>query len=205
MNAESLIDQSAIVVNSTFGKKCSIGANTRFCYSHIDDYSYVSVNSNIFSTKIEKFSSISWNVSINPAKHDYRRFTQHPILFAKKYGMLPFPDSTPYYQQYQDVHIGNDVWIGCNSVIHGGVRIGDGAVIGAGAQISHDVSPYAIVVGRNNHLKNRFSDEIIEGLLSLRWWNFPIEIIQEIVPILAKEPTLSLINNLKELEDKRDN
>jgi acetyltransferase-like isoleucine patch superfamily enzyme len=43
--------------------------------------------------------------------------------------------------------IGNDVWIGANSVITDGVTIGDGAVIGAGSVVTRDVAPYAIVVG----------------------------------------------------------
>lgn len=118
MNQTPQIDATAIITNSTIGDYCSIGANTRFCYSSLDPFSYVSVNSNIFSTKIKKFSSISWNVSINPAAHDYNRITQHPILFAKKYGMCP--DDKPFYQQYQKCEIGNDCWIGCNSLIMGG-------------------------------------------------------------------------------------
>lgn len=118
MSESAEISESAVTINSRFGKYCSVGANTRFCYSELGDFSYVSVNSNIFSTKIGKFSSLSWNVSINPANHDYNRFTQHPILFAAKYGMLP--DRKPFYKQYSETAVGNDVWIGCNSLILGG-------------------------------------------------------------------------------------
>ena len=197
MTETPVISPSATVINSRLGKYCSVGDNTRFCYSELGDFSYVSVNSNVFSTRIGKFSSISWNVSINPAVHDYHRFTQHPMLFASKYGMLS--DNRPYYKQYGETVIGNDVWIGCNVLIMGGVAIGDGAVIGAGARISHDVPPYAIVIGNNNHLKNRFSDDIIEELLALKWWDLPIEIIRQKISFLAEHPTVENIRELKNI------
>ena len=191
------IAKTAHLVNSKVGSYCSIGENTRFCYSSIQDYSYVSVNSNIFSTDIGKFSSISWNVSVNPANHDYKRFTQHPILFARKYGMLP--NDTPFYSQYGKVEIGNDVWIGCNAIILGNVKIGDGAIIGANARISHDVPPYAIMIDNNHHLKDRFTSQVIEGLLELKWWDAPDEIIRDNIEILSQAPTLDLCKKLSEI------
>ncbi len=112
--------------------------------------------------------------------------------------MLP-PQYSPYYKQYSETDIGNDVWIGCNAVILGGVRIGDGAIIGSGATISHDVPPYAIVIGRNNHLKYRFSQQIIDELLDLKWWNFPIDRIKLLIPLLAKEPTIELIDRIRKV------
>lgn len=45
------------------------------------------------------------------------------------------------------VCIGNDVWIGMRSIIMPGVKIGDGAVIGAGAIVTKDVPAFAIVGG----------------------------------------------------------
>lgn len=185
----AFIAPSSVIINSTVGSYCSIDINTRFCYSKIDCFSYISVNSNIFSTEIGKFSSISWNVSINPANHDYTRFTQHPILFAKKYGMLR---DDPFYHQYGKVSLGNDVWIGSNVVIMGDVKIGDGAIIGANTRISKDVPPYAIMIGNNNHYKNRFNDEVIEALMKLQWWNAPIELIKENITVLSQHPTVEL-------------
>ena len=46
-----------------------------------------------------------------------------------------------------EIHIEEDVWIGANCVITADVRIGRGAVVGAGAVVTHDVAPYAIVGG----------------------------------------------------------
>ena len=84
-----------------------------------------------------------------------------------------------------DITIGNDVWIGCHAVVLSGVKIGDGAVIGAGAVVTHDVAPYAVVAGVPARcLRSRFPDELISRLLELRWWDWPDEKLAEAIPIL---------------------
>lgn len=96
-----------------------------------------------------------------------------------------------------DIIIGNDVWIGYGACIMSGVKIGDGAVIGARAVVSRDVKPYEIVAGNPAvAIKKRFSDEIIEKLLELQWWNLPLKEIHEIVPLLMTDPD-SFLKNFK--------
>lgn len=76
--------------------------------------------------------------------------------------------------------IGNDVWIGINSTILNNVVIGDGAVIGAGAVVTKDVSPYSVVGGVPARLiKFRFSEEQIDRLLRIKWWDWPLELISQ--------------------------
>ena len=76
----------------------------------------------------------------------------------------------------RDIVIGNDVWIGYEAVIMSGVTIGDGAIIGTRAVVTKDVPPYAIVGGSPARvLKKRFSDDIIDKLLKIKWWNWPVE------------------------------
>jgi len=75
-----------------------------------------------------------------------------------------------------DVIIGNDVWIGQNSFILSGVKIGNGAVIGACSVVTKDVPDYGIVAGNPAKLvKMRFSKSEINKLLEIEWWNWPIE------------------------------
>ena len=75
--------------------------------------------------------------------------------------------------------IGNDVWIGAHATIMGGVKIGNGAVIGAGAVVAKDVPPYAIVLGNPARvIKYRFDEATIEWLQKLRWWNWTPEKIK---------------------------
>ena len=78
------------------------------------------------------------------------------------------------YQPSERVVIGNDVWIGSGAFIKAGVRIGSGAVIGAHAVVVHDVEPYSVVAGvPAREIRKRFSQETIEKLLKLSWWDWP--------------------------------
>lgn len=73
----------------------------------------------------------------------------------------------------QKTIIGNDVWIGDSVLIKSGVKVGDGAVIGAGAIVLKNVPPYAIVAGvPAKIIRYRFTPEIIEKLLALKWWDY---------------------------------
>lgn len=75
-----------------------------------------------------------------------------------------------------DTVIGNDVWIGQNSVILPGIHIGDGAVIGANTVVSKHVPPYVIAAGNPVRIiKQRFNEELTSYLLNLKWWDWPAE------------------------------
>lgn len=78
-----------------------------------------------------------------------------------------------------DIVVGNDVWIGYDAIIMSGVKIGDGAIIGSRAVVTHDVLPYTIVGGvPAKVIKRRFSDDVILKLLQIKWWDWPYEKIQ---------------------------
>lgn len=98
------------------------------------------------------------------------------------------------------VVIGNDVWIATNTVILSGVTIGDGAVIAAGAIVTKDVPPYAVVGGVPARiLKYRFDEKTIEKLLELKWWNYDLKDIKHLdftdVESCIKELEKMKINN----------
>lgn len=85
-----------------------------------------------------------------------------------------------------DTLIGNDVWIGTKAVILPGVRIGDGAIVGAYSTVTRDVPPYTIVAGNPAAaIRTRFDDATIAALLALKWWDWPIERITEAIPALG--------------------
>jgi acetyltransferase-like isoleucine patch superfamily enzyme len=78
-----------------------------------------------------------------------------------------------------DIVVGNDVWIGRGATILSGVRIGDGAVIGAEAVVAKSVRPYSVVVGNPaREVRRRFSDEQVDELLRIAWWQWPDEIVR---------------------------
>lgn len=90
------------------------------------------------------------------------------------------------FQPAGDTVIGNDVWIGTEAIVMPGVRIGDGAVIGARAVVTNDVEPYAIVGGNPAKvIRKRFRDPDIARLLELRWWDWSDDDLRAAMPILT--------------------
>lgn len=94
------------------------------------------------------------------------------------------------------VIIGSDVWIGHEAIILPGIMIGHGAVIGARTVVSKDVAPYSVVVGSpQQEVRKRFTDEQIERLLALAWWDKSDEEIIGLMPYLLSFNPDSWIEN----------
>ena len=94
-----------------------------------------------------------------------------------------------------DVDIGNDVWIGEHVTIMSGVTIGDGAVIATNSQVVKNVAPYSIVGGNPAKLiKYRFTEEQIQKLLEIKWWNWNDEKINSYLPLLCSSNIDDFIN-----------
>lgn len=81
-----------------------------------------------------------------------------------------------------DTVVGNDVWIGRRAAIMPGVRIGDGSIISPEAVVVKDVEPYTIVNGNPaGEIKQRYSQEAIQKLLEINWWDFDIDLINQYI------------------------
>lgn len=89
--------------------------------------------------------------------------------------------------------VGNDVWIGINSVICPGVTLGDGCLVAAGSVVTKNVKPYAIVQGNPaKFVGYRFNGETIAYLKALKWWDFPEWFVDEIYPLLCSNDIITL-------------
>ena len=145
---------------------------------------------------IGKFCQIGRNVEfvMNGANHQMNSITTYPFYIFKGWDQKPTDEKDLPYKG--DTVVGNDVWIGQNVTILPGIHIGDGAIIGANSVVSKDVPPYSVVAGNPIKLiRKRFDDELIGLLLTFKWWNKPIEEIQEILPLLAN-------SNINEIKDE---
>lgn len=138
---------------------------------------------------IGKFCSIACGTKFlfNSANHRMNSLSTYPFpLFFEEWG-LDRQDVADSWDNKGDIIIGNDVWIGYEAVIMAGVTIGDGAIVGTRAVVTKDVPPYTIVGGvPARPIKKRFSEETIEKLLELQWWDWPPEELSENIDLIQK-------------------
>ena len=118
----------------------------------------------IHNCKIGRYCSIASGVSIGLENHDIYKFSTHPIVNNLK-------EYKNNLKKGKTI-IGNDVWIAAGSVILEGIKIGDGAVVGANSTVLNDIPPYAVVVGSPSKIiKYRFNKEVIEKIYKEKWWD----------------------------------
>lgn len=158
---ESLLEFAPLA--DSIGRYCSINATARIW----DNHSLSCITTHPF---LDRPEFLPWE------------FYDQSKLYLEKYGTYwnnAKNESSPV-RNNEAIIIGNDVWIGANVVILPGVTIGDGAVLAAGAVITKDVAPYAIVGGvPAKLLQYRFSKDKIDMLLKIKWWEWSEERIME--------------------------
>ena len=95
-----------------------------------------------------------------------------------------------------DIIIGNDVWIGRESVIMPGIKVGDGAIIAAYSVVVKDIPAYTVYGGNPaRFIKARFDDELTDMLLRFRWWDIAPEQLADILPLLC-DPDLAKVKRI---------
>lgn len=126
---------------------------------------------------IGKFCAIARGAKfiMNGANHKISGISTYPFqIFGNGWEkVLPELSELPYKG---DTVVGNDVWIGYDSLIMPGVKIGNGAIISSRSVVVRDVPAYSVVGGNPAQpIKQRFSPETIETLEDLAWWDWPVE------------------------------
>lgn len=136
---------------------------------------------------IGKFCAIAWQTKfiMNGANHRASGPSSYPFLIFGGAWSGRFEDEAKFPYK-GDTRIGNDVWLGYDSLIMPGVTIGDGAIVAARSVVTHDVPPYAIVAGNPARIvRMRFPEADIATLLALRWWDWPTEKITAHIPEIS--------------------
>ncbi len=133
------------------------------------------------NTEIGSFTSIASFCCIGLTIHPTNWLSTHPFQYlnSKKFSFNLEEKELKKFNTMLPVIVSNDVWIGSYAKNKDGVKIGDGAIIGAGAVVTKDVPPYAIVGGVPARIiKYRFDEKTIQELLSLKWWELDEEKIK---------------------------
>ncbi|MCD4680878.1 MAG: CatB-related O-acetyltransferase [Bacteroidales bacterium] len=150
-----------------------IGASFIGRYTYINKYCMVDKN----VKKIGRFCSIAYGAKLGLGGHPTNWVSSHPFTYDKKYNFVENSIDFEESEEKKDnkTIIGNDVWIGANAIVLAGVKIGNGAIIGANSLVNKNIEPYSIVFGNPAvHKRYRFDKETCSNLHELKWWNFPI-------------------------------
>lgn len=192
--------QFAAIKDSTIDKHSKIEASSQIINTKMGKYSYCGYNCKLLNCEIGAFCSISDNVIIGGAQHEYRWISTSPVFY---HGRDSIKKKFSDFMRSKELttSIGNDVWIGEGVMIKGGVCIGDGAVIGMGSVVTKDVGDYEIWAGNPAHkIGTRFSDNEIDELRRIKWWKLPEEKIEKLAENICN-PEKFLSEALKEVNN----
>lgn len=144
-----------------------IGDYSSYCFSYLFKR----------NTFFGRYCDITQTSRFETANHPSNTISTHGIFYQK---YLSF--SNGFNIPRKKITIGNDVHIGHNSIlVYPTQHIGDGAIIAANTVVDFDVPPYAIVGGSPAKIiRYRFSKDIINRLLELKWWEFDLEVFEPI-------------------------
>ena len=163
---------------------------------HIAEGTLVMGNMSYYAPNVIKFKGDTGRVIIGnfasvAPDADFYVGGLHRVEWVSLYGLramleLPGAYEDGFTHGRGDIVIGSDTWITNGCTVMSGVTIGDGAVVGTKAVVAKDVRPYAIVVGNPaKEIGRRFSDEQVEALLRIKWWDWPTELVKERVDALS--------------------
>lgn len=172
-NKKILIGKYAIIKNTQFESYNTLGDFVQIRNCKLGTNTYISSYALINNTEIGKFCSIGAGVKIGLGMHPSKDFVStHPAFYSLRKQSGHTFIAVQKFEEQLPVKIGNDVWIGANTIIMDGLTIGDGAIIAAGAVVTENVAPYTIVGGVPAKLiRCRFDETQIEILTKLQWWN----------------------------------
>jgi acetyltransferase-like isoleucine patch superfamily enzyme len=177
-------DKVRISSKCKFESPCRITGAVN-CKTHIEVGAFTTFDSEtgdcrIRNVKIGRYCSIAKHVDIGLSQHPVSWLSVSPRQYFKDFaGWSSFLEKEiavkPFEGESGMTEIGNDVWIGDRVVVMSGVKIGDGAIVAAGAVVTKDVPPYAVVGGVPARIiKYRFDEKIISRLIDLQWWKYDI-------------------------------
>lgn len=176
--------RSYATADCVFSENNRIYRRTLLRSSKLGKMTYVAEGTSVGFTEIGAFCSIGPNVSLGGLGwHPTDRLSTHPAFYSSRLQagttFVKNNNGIDNETELQHTKVGNDVWIGAGCIILDGMTIGDGAIIAAGAVVTKDVPPYAIVGGvPAKIIRYRFDINTITALLKWRWWELSNDEIQ---------------------------
>jgi acetyltransferase-like isoleucine patch superfamily enzyme len=193
------VNPGSRIINSTIRGPLYLNRNTQIG-PDADVGAWFGMNESCFIARatIGRYCAIGARTSFNPFNHpadwlSIHEFQYHPKSFdwVPEWNEIERLERTP--DMFEHVSVGSDVWTGHNVNVMPGVNVGDGAIIAAGAVVTRDVPPFAIVAGVPATVKRlRFPEKTVERLLRVRWWDLELKELSGL-PFRDVERCLDLI------------
>ena len=190
------VHSSSLLRDTKLGQFTDVAERVILAECEVGDFTYIERHVEAIYTTIGKFCAIAANARLNALNHPMDRISQHKITYRPNEYFAHAKLDKAFREQRQQacVTIGNDVWIGHGAIILPGISIGHGAVIAAGAVVTKDVDPYAIVAGvPAKRIKWRFTKKIRIRMISFAWWDWSND---KLASAIADMQTLSAMEFL---------
>lgn len=184
------------IIDTTFGAYVEIGRGSRVAHSVIGDYSYCDRYADIANADVGKFANIAAFSRIGATDHPLHTASCHHFLYRSgDYWDDADRDQAFFdYRRSRRAVIGHDTWIGAGAMVKPEVTLGHGAVVAAGAVVTHDVAPYTIVAGTPARpLRDRQPRDIAERLIALAWWDWDHSRLRTALPDFRALPALAFL------------
>ena len=192
-----LLHPGAQVERSRLGRFTEVGEGARLSGVEMGDYSYCERFCDLANAVIGRFSNIAAFVRIGPTDHPLATASLHHFLYRSSRYWEGEADDEAFFAHRRSrvARIGHDTWIGHGAIIKPEVTVGDGAVVAAGAVVTRDVAPYAIVAGLPARvLRLRQPPEVAERLVALAWWDWDHERLRAALPDFRALPAEAFLD-----------
>lgn len=178
----STVERNALVLDHALVRNCGIGR-----------YSLIGRFTSLYLVDVGPYCGIAEKATVGALPHWPDLPTTHVFPVNHEFGFCdsPWPDVPA-------TSIGADVWIGAGATVRAGVRIGHGAIVATGSVVTKDVADYEIVAGvPARRMRMRFPDEVIERLLTLRWWEWSPTLLREHIDLFQLPATAESLDELR--------
>lgn len=192
----------AKIMNSSLSGNLFLGLSSCINRSELGRYVGVAYFSYLADTRSGNYCTFGSRVSVGAFSHPTDSLTVHEVGYrntTESYSETILAADSQNYLEMRSIKtkIGNDVWVGDNSVIIKGVEIGNGAIVAAGSIVTKDVAPYSIVGGNPARtIRMRFSDDIINKIQATMWWDFSMKELHG-VPFENIDLSLEILEKLR--------
>jgi phosphonate metabolism protein (transferase hexapeptide repeat family) len=194
LGPEPTIHDPVTITESELGEWTELHEGCRLHESAIGDYTYLMARVQLDHADVGAFCSVASDVRLGPTNHPIERPTAHHFTYRSgRYDLADADDgggadghhagrddAVFEWRADQPVAVGHDVWIGHGATVLPNVEIGNGAVVGAGSVVAHDVAPYEIVAGvPAESIRRRFDAETVARIESTEWWEWDHDTLAE--------------------------